>query len=39
MPEMGIVVGGPMPAIPDLARMAEDGGYESVWVAETAYSA
>jgi probable F420-dependent oxidoreductase len=39
MPEVGIVVGGPMTAIADLARMAEDGGYESVWVAETAYSA
>jgi probable F420-dependent oxidoreductase len=39
VPEVGIVVGGPMTAIADLARMAEDGGYESVWVAETAYSA
>jgi probable F420-dependent oxidoreductase len=39
VPEIGIVVGGPMPAVADLARMAEDGGYESVWVAETAYSA
>jgi probable F420-dependent oxidoreductase len=28
-----------MPIIAHLARMAEDGGYESVWVAETAYSA
>jgi probable F420-dependent oxidoreductase len=28
-----------MPAIADMARMAEEGGYESVWVAETAYSA
>src|SRR5687768_3598408 len=28
-----------MPVIADLARLAEDGGYESVWVAETAYSA
>jgi probable F420-dependent oxidoreductase len=28
-----------MPLIADLARLAEDGGYESVWVAETAYSA
>jgi probable F420-dependent oxidoreductase len=37
--DIGIVVGGPMPAIGDLARLAEDGGYESVWVAETAYSA
>jgi probable F420-dependent oxidoreductase len=37
--DIGIVVGGPMPAIGELARLAEDGGYESVWVAETAYSA
>jgi probable F420-dependent oxidoreductase len=28
-----------MPAIAEMATMAEDGGYESVWVAETAYSA
>jgi probable F420-dependent oxidoreductase len=33
------VVGGPMPTIAEMAKMAEDGGYESVWVAETAYSA
>lgn len=39
MPDVGIVVGGHMQTIRDLARMAEDGGYESVWVAETAYSA
>src|SRR5918996_2650977 len=39
MPDVGIVVGGPMTAIADMARMAEDGGYESIWVAETAYSA
>jgi probable F420-dependent oxidoreductase len=39
VPNVGIVVGGPMPVIADLARLAEDGGYESVWVAETAYSA
>jgi probable F420-dependent oxidoreductase len=39
VPEIGIVVGGPMPTIRDLARLAEAGGYESVWVAETAYSA
>jgi probable F420-dependent oxidoreductase len=39
MPEVGIVIGGPMTAIADLAGMAEDGGYGSVWVAETAYSA
>ena len=28
-----------MSTVADLARLAEDGGYESVWVAETAYSA
>ena len=39
MTDLGIVIGGPMPAVGDLARLAEDGGYESVWVAETAYSA
>lgn len=39
MTDIGIVVGGPTPTIADLARQAEDGGYESVWVAETAYSA
>jgi probable F420-dependent oxidoreductase len=39
VPDVGIVVGGHMSTIADLARMAEDGGYESVWVAETAYSA
>ena len=39
VPDVGIVIGGPMPTIADLARLAEDGGYESVWVAETAYSA
>jgi probable F420-dependent oxidoreductase len=39
VPDVGIVIGGPMPVIADLARLAEDGGYESVWVAETAYSA
>jgi probable F420-dependent oxidoreductase len=39
MPDVGIAVGGPMPTLPDLARLAEDGGYESVWVAETGYSA
>jgi probable F420-dependent oxidoreductase len=37
--DIGIVVGGHMGTIADLARLAEDGGYESVWVAETAYSA
>ena len=39
MPDVGIVIGGPMPSIADMAALAEDGGYESVWVAETAYSA
>lgn len=39
MTDIGIVVGGPMGTIADLARLAEAGGYESVWVAETAYSA
>lgn len=39
MTDIGIVVGGSMPTIADLARQAEDGGYESVWVAETASSA
>jgi probable F420-dependent oxidoreductase len=37
--DIGVVVGGPMQAIADLARVAEDGGYESVWVAETSSSA
>ena len=36
MPPLGIVIGGPMGMIADLARIAEEGGYESVWVAETA---
>lgn len=35
MPEIGIVVGGHMRMVADLARIAEEGGYESVWVAET----
>jgi probable F420-dependent oxidoreductase len=39
VPDVGIVIGGAMPAIAEMARLAEDGGYESVWVAETAYSA
>ena len=39
MPHVGISVGGHMSTVADLARLAEDGGYESVWVAETAYSA
>ncbi len=39
MPRTGVVVGGHMSTIREAARMAEDAGYESVWVAETAYSA
>jgi probable F420-dependent oxidoreductase len=39
VPDVGIVIGGPMPSIGDMAALAEDGGYESVWVAETSYSA
>lgn len=39
MPDIGIVVGGHMGTIEDLAGQAEDGGYESIWVAETAFSA
>jgi probable F420-dependent oxidoreductase len=38
MAQVGIVIGGPMGTIAELARVAEDGGYESVWVAETASS-
>jgi probable F420-dependent oxidoreductase len=39
MPSLGIVVGGELEHLPDLARRAEEAGYESVWVAETARSA
>lgn len=39
MPDVGITIGGHMGSIEELARIAEDGGYESVWVAETAFSA
>jgi probable F420-dependent oxidoreductase len=39
VPDVGIVVGGPLASIEDLARRAEEGGYESVWVAETTSSA
>ena len=39
MTDIGIVVGGPVPSIAEMARQAEDGGFESVWVAETASSA
>lgn len=38
MPDIGIVIGGHMSLIADLARAAEDGGYESVWVAETSHT-
>jgi probable F420-dependent oxidoreductase len=38
VPDVGIVIGGPMQVIADLAQLAEDGGYESVWVAETSSS-
>jgi len=37
--ELGVVVGGDLTGIGDLARRAEDAGYESLWVAETARSA
>jgi probable F420-dependent oxidoreductase len=37
--DLGIVVGGDLSSLPALARRAEDAGYESVWVAETARSA
>jgi probable F420-dependent oxidoreductase len=39
VPELGIVVGGELDQLPELARRAEAAGYESVWVAETARSA
>src|SRR5436309_4393864 len=39
MPDLGIVVGGELAHLPELARRAEQAGYESVWVAETARSA
>jgi probable F420-dependent oxidoreductase len=39
MPDVGIVVGGELRLVPDLARIAEEGGYESVWVAETTNTA
>jgi probable F420-dependent oxidoreductase len=37
--DVGIVVGGPLDQIGDVARLAEDRGFESVWCAETARSA
>ena len=36
MPALGIVVGGPLGSLARLAGRAEDAGFESVWVAETA---
>jgi alkanesulfonate monooxygenase SsuD/methylene tetrahydromethanopterin reductase-like flavin-dependent oxidoreductase (luciferase family) len=39
VPELGIVVGGPLPGLAEMARRAEDAGYESLWVAETSRSA
>ncbi|MDQ3991344.1 MAG: LLM class flavin-dependent oxidoreductase, partial [Actinomycetota bacterium] len=39
MPHVGITVGGDLRDVAELARLAEDAGYESVWVAETAFSA
>ncbi|HEV8683282.1 MAG TPA: LLM class flavin-dependent oxidoreductase [Actinomycetota bacterium] len=39
MPDVGIVVAGPLAALPGLARAAEERGYESVWVAETSSTA
>ncbi|MFN2543515.1 MAG: LLM class flavin-dependent oxidoreductase [Actinomycetota bacterium] len=37
--DIGIVVGGRLAGIEDAARRAEDAGFESVWVAETAMTA
>ena len=37
--DLGIVVGGDLLALAGLAREAEESGFESVWVAETARSA
>jgi probable F420-dependent oxidoreductase len=37
--DLGIVVGGELRSLPGLARRAEEAGFESVWVAETARSA
>src|SRR5688572_703348 len=39
MPHIGITIGGHMSDVADTAKLAEEHGYESVWVAETAYSA
>jgi probable F420-dependent oxidoreductase len=35
MPDIGIVLGGNTRLTADLARIAEEAGYESIWVAET----
>jgi probable F420-dependent oxidoreductase len=37
--DLGIVLGGDLRGLPAMARRAEDAGFESVWVAETARSA
>src|SRR3954447_3843704 len=37
--DLGIVIGGELAGIPALARRAEEAGFESMWVAETARSA
>jgi probable F420-dependent oxidoreductase len=37
--DLGVVIGGELPAQRRLARQVEDAGFESVWVAETARSA
>ncbi len=37
--ERGIVIGGPLPVIGDLARSVEDAGFESCWSTETTNSA
>jgi probable F420-dependent oxidoreductase len=39
VPDVGIVLAGALSDLPRLARMAEDRGYESVWVAETSSTA
>ena len=37
--QIGIVVGGELAGIEAVARRAEDTGFESIWVAETARTA
>src|SRR4051812_13709916 len=37
--DLGIVIGGELAGVPALARRAEEAGFESVWVAETARTA